>query len=192
MEYEIITDRFEIEKMAEDIFLSDDELITNIDYADLLRIKSFGTLRHAIICDVDMQNNGWGNEFIKIIQSLQLPFDKLRAFMLNFIMGGEGPTLTQDDISDIVRFLDSIKDKEDAPDNNPYNNIGYIWTVHNRRSMPKDTLKIQLYLAYEKTKQDKQEDEKYEQMIEDYRRPFFSSDPIDFSNLITAANNDGK
>ncbi len=183
MEYEIITDRFEIEKMAEDIFLSHDESIVNIDYADLLRIKSFGTLKHAIICDVDMQNNGWGNEFVKIIQSLQLPFDKLRAFLLNFIVGGEELTLTQDDISNIVRFLDSIKDKEDAPDNNPYNNIGYIWTVHNRRSMPKDTLKIQLYLAYEKTEQYKQEDEKYAQLIEDYRRPYFPSEPIDLSDL---------
>ncbi len=190
MEYEIITDRFEIEKMAEDIFLSHDELIANIDYADLLRIKRMGTLRHAIICDVDMQKSGWGNEFIKIIQSLQLPFDKLRAFLLNFIVGGEEPTLTEEDISNILQFIYHIKYKEDASDNNPYNKIGFIWTVHNRHSMPKETLKIQLYLAYEKTEQDKQEDEKYEQMIEDYRRPFFSSDSIDFSEFITTANND--
>ena len=36
MNYEIITDRFEIEKMAEDMFLSDDEILVHIDYADLL------------------------------------------------------------------------------------------------------------------------------------------------------------
>ena len=31
MKYEIITDRFEIEKMAEDMFLSDDEILVHID-----------------------------------------------------------------------------------------------------------------------------------------------------------------
>lgn len=42
MNYEIITDRFEIEKMAEDMFLSDDEILVHIDYADLRTLK-----RHA-------------------------------------------------------------------------------------------------------------------------------------------------
>lgn len=184
MKYEIITDRFEIEKMAEDIFLSDDKLLVNIDYADLRRLKNYSTFRHAIICDVDLQNNGWGgDEFIKIIQSQKLPLDELQAFILNFIVGGEEPTLTQGDISNILQFLYTIKYKEDAPDNIRHNYIDFIWSAQNRHSMPKETLKIQLYLAYEKTEQDKQEDEKYEQMIEDYRRQFFPSEPIDFSDL---------
>lgn len=43
--------------------------------------------------------------------------------------------------------------------------------------MPKGTLKIQLLVSSEKTEQDKQDDEKYEQMIEEYRKPFFP--PLD-------------
>ena len=41
MEYKIITDRGEIERLAEDTFLSDDKMITLIDYADLRTLIIF-------------------------------------------------------------------------------------------------------------------------------------------------------
>lgn len=44
MNYNIITDRFEIEKMAEDLFLSDDKQIGHIDYADIRTIKKLERL----------------------------------------------------------------------------------------------------------------------------------------------------
>ena len=45
MKYEIITDRFEIEKMAEDIFICDDKPIEPIDYADLRTLRRISTLK---------------------------------------------------------------------------------------------------------------------------------------------------
>ena len=83
MNYEIITDRFEIEKMAEDMFLSDDEILIHIDYADLRTLKRHSTFKHAIICDIELGNEAWINEFINVIQSQQLPLDTLHAFLMN-------------------------------------------------------------------------------------------------------------
>ena len=63
MNYEIITDRFEIEKMAEDSFLSDDKTIIHVDYADLRALKRWGTFKHAIICDFNVAaNSDWTEE----------------------------------------------------------------------------------------------------------------------------------
>ena len=82
MNYEIITDRFEIEKMAEDMFLSDDEILVHIDYADLRTLKRHGTFKHAIICDIELRNKAWANELINVIQSQQQPIDTLQAFLI--------------------------------------------------------------------------------------------------------------
>ena len=49
MKYEIITERFEIEKMAEDMFLSDDEILVHIDYVDLRTLnKTHSLYLHSI------------------------------------------------------------------------------------------------------------------------------------------------
>jgi len=184
MEYEIITDRFEIEKMAEDMFLSDDKMLIHIDYADLRALKCHGTFKHAITCDVDVKNKLWVDEFIKLIQSQQLPLDTLQAFLMNIIVGDEGMSLLHEDIYKLLQFLTSVKFVDgDTEENMSKNYIDRLWSISNRPLFPKGTMRIQLMSVYEKTEQDKQEDEKYEQMIEEYRRPFFPSEPIDFSDL---------
>ena len=71
----------------------------------------------------------------------------------------------------------------------PNNYIDILWSVRNRSSMSKGTLKIKLLATYEKTEQDKLEDEKYEQMMEEYRKPFFP--PIDLPEFVfTPTNNE--
>lgn len=48
MIYEVITDRFGVEKLAEDIFLSDDKAFVHIDYADLRTLRRISTLKYGI------------------------------------------------------------------------------------------------------------------------------------------------
>lgn len=129
-----------------------------------------------------MQNESWMTTFINVIQSLDFPRVGLRAFMLNFIEGGEECTLIYNDISKVIQFLKSMRLNEDETNNY----IEVLRSIRNRPSMPKETLKIQLLATYEKTEQDKQEDEKYEQMMEEYRKPFFA--PIDFPELVLTNN----
>lgn len=67
--------------------------------------------------------------------------------------------------------------------------IDCLWSICIRPSMLKGTLKIQLLATYEKTEQDKLEDEKYEQMMEEYRKPFFP--PVDLPEFVfTPTNNE--
>lgn len=174
MKYEILTDRFEIEKLAEELYICRETALVYIDYADVRAIKRSGTFKQAIICDIDMQNESWVTAFTDVIKSLDFPLADLRVFMLNLIEGGEECTLIHVEICKILQFLQSMTFTEEKPDSY----IDILWSFRNRSSMPKGTLKIQLLATYEKTEQDKQEDEKYEQMMEEYRRPFFP--PLDF------------
>lgn len=187
MKYEIITDRFEIEKMAEDMFLSDDEILIHIDYADLRTLKRHGTFKHAIICDIELGNKAWTNEFINVIQSQQLPLDTLHAFLMNIIVGDEGMSLSHEDLYELLQFLTTVKFTDnDTEESRTKNYTDCLWSLSNRSSFPEGAMQIQLMSTYEKTKQDKQEDEKYEQMIEKYRKTFFA--PIDFPELVLTNN----
>ena len=174
MNYEIITDRFEIEKMAEDMFLSDDEILIHIEYADLRTLKRYGTFKHAIICDIELGNKAWANELINVIQSQQLPIDTLQAFLMNIIVGDKGMSLSREDLCELLQFLTSVK----FSDNDTDESTDCLWSLSNRSSFPEGAMRIQLMSTYDKTEQDKQEDEKYEQMIEEYRKPYYP--PLDF------------
>ena len=187
MKYEIITDRFEIEKMAENMFLSDDEILVHIDYADLRTLKRHGTFKHAIICDIELGNKAWANELINVIQSQQQPIDTLQAFLMNIIVGDEGMSLSHEDLYELLQFLTTVKFTDnDTEESRSKNYIDCLWSLSNRSSFPESTIQIQLMSTYEKTEQDKQEDEKYEQMMEKYRKPFFA--PIDFPELVITNN----
>lgn len=188
MKYEIITDRFEIEKMAEDMFLSDDEILVHIDYADLRTLKRHGTFKKAIILDIDTLEGEWTDKFIENVKSLLPPLDSLRAFMMNYIACDED-LLLYSDIIKLWQYLTRIKYKDGETDNTFDSFIDCLWSVCVRHSMPKGTLKIQLLATYEKTEQDKLEDEKYEQMMEEYRKPFFP--PVDLQEFVfTPTNNE--
>ena len=97
------------EKMAEDMFLSDDEILVHIDYADLRTLKRHGTFKHAIICDIELGNKAWANEFINAIQSQQLPLDTLHAFLMNIIVGDEGMSLSHEVLYELLQFLTTVK-----------------------------------------------------------------------------------
>ena len=48
MKSEVFTNRFEVEKMAEDIFVCDDKPFIYIDYADLRTLRRISTLKYGI------------------------------------------------------------------------------------------------------------------------------------------------
>lgn len=131
---------------------------------------------------MDLQNENWVKEYINLIQARELQLENLRALVLYLIEGGEECTLTHHEVSEVFQFLQSMTFSEEKQSNY----VDILWSARTRESMPQRRLKIQLLLAYEKTGQDKQEDEKYEQMIEEYRKPFFR--PLDFLEIITTPN----
>lgn len=108
MKYEMITDQFEVEKMAEDLFLSEDEILVHIDYADLRTLKRHGTFKKAIILDIDTLEGEWTDKFIEKIKSLLPPLDSLRAFMMNYIACDED-LLLYSDITKLWQYFTRIK-----------------------------------------------------------------------------------
>ncbi|MBR2326244.1 MAG: hypothetical protein IKA49_02655 [Alistipes sp.] len=183
MKYEVITDRFEIEKMAEEVFLSSDSLLTHIDYPDLCILRRAGVFKEAAIFDIDELKEGWIDELIETIQSLQHELDSLRACMLNIIVG-DGDLLLCSDVAKIRQFLINIKaDGGDA--NTSDNHISCLWSVRVSSSMPNKSLQVQLLSAYERTEQDMQEEERYREMIEVYRKQFLP--PLDFPEIDTTS-----
>ena len=171
MEYKIITDRGEIERLAEDTFLSDDKMITLIDYADLRALRRSGTFKHAIICNFDIANRDWFEDFKSIITSAKLSFDNLNAFYINIIEGGnkEDSSLPYRDVMKLRDYLITIRCSGECIDYTSEDFTSCLWVVKNRPTLPKGTLQIQLMSTYEKTEQDRADDEKYERMIEEYR-----------------------
>lgn len=181
MKYEVITDRFEIEKMAEEVFFSSDRLLTHIDYPDLCLLRRAGVFKEAAIFDIDELKEGWIDELIGTVQSLQHELDSLRAFMLNIIVG-DGDLLLCSDVAKIRQFLINIKaDGGDA--NTSDNHISCLWSVRVSSSMPNKSLQVQLLSVYERTEQDIQEEERYREMIEAYRKSFFT--PLDLPKIDT-------
>lgn len=178
MKYKIITDRFEIEKMAEDSYFSGDISTIHVDYADLSTLKRWGTFKYAIVCDFDTANNDWFEEFKDVIKSIQLPLNNLKAFFLNVLEGGneKDASLSYADYIKLQDYFITIRCSEECPADIPDNYTTCLVALKSRATLPKGALQIQLMSTYEKTEQDKQEDEKYEQMIEEYRNTVLRPD----------------
>lgn len=181
MKCEIITGRSYVEKMAEDVFLCNDKVLVPVDYADLQALRRMGTFKKAIIFDIDAQEGKWTDEFIGNIESQQLPLASLRAFMLN-IIASEDDSLLYSDVIELWQYLTRIKHRGGNSNDTFDDYVECLWSVRIRPSMPKGALKIELLASYEKMEQDKPEDERFEQMIEEYRTSFCL--PMDFPEFV--------
>ena len=96
-------------------------------------------------------------------------------------------SLSHEDLYELLQFLTSVKFTDnDTEESRTKNYTDCLWSLSNRSSFPEGAMRIQLMSTYDKTEQDKQEDEKYEQMIEEYRKPFFA--PIDFPESVLTNN----
>jgi len=104
---------------------------------------------------------------------------------MNIIVGDDGMPLSHEDLYELLQFLTSVKFTDnDTEESRTKNYTDCLWSLSNRSSFPESAMQIQLMSTYEKTKQDKQEDEKYEQMIEEYRKPYFPSLDLPIIDII--------
>lgn len=171
MTCEIITDRFEVEKLVEDIFVSDDVAVIHIDYADVCKLRQSGTFGQAIVFNVDNLNDNSIDELINAIGALQLSKDTLNAFVMNIIANED--TLSQLTFGNIMKLWDVLAkfrcSKNDSGNcTNSCTNC--LLNVNGRPSLPDQTVQIHLMVTFEKTEEDKLEDVKFESLIQEYRR----------------------
>ncbi len=164
MTHEIITDRFEIEKLAEDIYLSDDKTVFHIDYADLRTLRRISTLKYGILCKVSYPGDQFVEEILTTIKSSDIPISDLKTYLIS-IRTNENERFIKRDLDNLLLQIQEI-----GATNNSGSNIDGLWTFNTNSSIPLGECYINIIFGINKTDEDKLEDEKHEQMIEEYRK----------------------
>lgn len=165
MTYEIITDRFEVEKLTEDIYLSEDESLVHIDYADIRTLRRISTLKYGISCKVSCSGEQFVEEISAAIKSSNIPISDLKKYLIYIRINKNEQFLTQRDVCNLLRQIEEIK----GNDNSECRFIG-LYTIRANSSIPLGEYYINIMFGVNKTDEDKLEDEKHEQMIEEYRK----------------------
>lgn len=165
MKYEVITDRFEVEKLAEDIYLSGDKPFVYIDYADLRTLRRISTLKYGISFKISCSNNKFIEEILYVIKSQDIPLSDLNTFLINIRINEDETSLNYENISDLLEQIRVIKPTDSSEDY-----FEGLWTLNTNSSIPLGECYINLIFGFNKTAEDQLEDEKHEQMIEEYHR----------------------
>ncbi len=179
MKYKIITDRFEVEKLAEDIFLSDDKGIVHMDYADLRTFRKFSTFKYAISFNFICSNEKFIEELLNVIKSQDIPFADLRGCLINIRINDDETSLSPEDIGNLLEQVRTLKPADSSDDN-----FEVIWTLNTNSSIPLGNCYINIMFGINKIVEDLLEDEKNEQMIDEYQKLKFASVKRDFSEFI--------
>lgn len=179
MKYKIITDRFEVEKLAEDIFLSDDKGFVHMDYADLRTFRKISTLKYAISFNLFCLNDNFIEELLNVIKSQDIPFADLRGCLINFRINEDESSLSLEDIGNLLEQIRTLKPIDSSDDN-----FEIIWTLNTNSSIPFGNCYINIMFGINKIVEDLLEDEKNEQMIDEYQKLKFASVKRDFSEFI--------
>lgn len=173
MKYRVITDRFEVEKLAEDIYLSGDKPFVYIDYADLRTLRKISTLKYGISFRISCSNNKFIEEIFDVIKSQEIPLDDLRSYLINIRINGDETSLNYEDIGNLLEQLRVLK-----PAGSSEEYFKRLWTLNTNSSIPLGECCINIMFGLNKTAEDKLEDEKHEQMIEEYHK--MKSPPVEW------------
>lgn len=165
MKYEVISDRFEVEKLAEDIYLSGDKPFVYIDYADLRTIRRISTLKYGISFKISCSNNKFIEEILYVIKSQDIPLSDLKTYLINIRINENETSLNYENIGDLLEQIRVVKPTDSSEDY-----FEGLWTLNTNSSIPLGECYINLMFGFNKTAEDQLEDEKHEQMIEDYHK----------------------
>lgn len=179
MKYEVITDRFEVEKFAEDIFLSDDKAFVHIDYADLRTLRRISTLKYGISFKISCSNDKFIEEIFDVIKSQDIPLVNLKTFLINIRINEDETSLNYENIGNLLEQIRTLK-----PTNSYEDYFEGLWTLNTNSSIPLGKCYINIMFGLNKTNEDKFEDEKHEQMIEEYHKMKLPPVEWDFPEFI--------
>lgn len=171
MECKIITDRVEVEKLAEDIFLSADTPVARIDYDELCALRRSGKFGLAVIFGIDLSNDSWIGEFPDAVASLPIPFDKLQAFMINFAFPPAVPEFLP--FEDILRIIDFFRCSRSASSNSAGADGASFdceWSICFRDSLPEESVCVEAMMLLEREGEDDSEEKEIERMLDEYRK----------------------
>lgn len=184
MKYEVITDRFEVEKLAEDIFLSDDKAV-HIDYTDLRTLRRCSTLKYGISFKISCSNDKFIEEIFDVIKSQDIPFVNLKTFLIYIQINEDETSLNYENIGNLLDHIETIKPTDSSEDY-----FEGLWAINTNSSIPLGECYINIMFGLNKTEEDKLEDEKHEQMIEEYHKMKLPPVEWDFPEFIIEPDNE--
>lgn len=185
MKYEVFTERFEVEKMAEDIFICDDKPLIYIDYADLRTLRRISTLKYGISIKAHFSGDELINEILKVIETHSIPVSELKTYLIHIRINEADLSFTCENMGNLIQQIRNLKGEVDSDES-----FEGLYAVTNSSSIPIGEWHINLVLGIGKTAEDKFEDDKHEQMIEEYHKSKLSPVKCDFSELFINLNNE--
>lgn len=130
MKYKVINDRFEVEKLAEDIFLYDDKAIVHIDYADLRTLRRISTFKYCISLKISCSDNKFIERILDVIKSQDIPFADLRAYLINIRINEDESSLKYEDIGNLLQQIRVLK-----PTNSSETHCDGLWSLNTSSSI---------------------------------------------------------
>lgn len=103
MKCEVFTDRFEVEKMAEDIFICDDKPLIYIDYADLRTLRRISTLKYGISIKALFSGDELINEILKVIETYSIPVSELKTYLIHIRINEANPSFTYENLGNLIQ-----------------------------------------------------------------------------------------
>ena len=173
MKSEVLTGRFEVEKMAENIFICDDKPFIYIDYADLRKLRRISTLKYGISVKSHFSGDELISEILKVIETHSIPVSELKTYLIHIRINEADPSFTYENLGYIIQQIRDLKGMWNSGER-----FEGLYAVTNSSSIPIGEWHINLAFGIEKTTEDKLEDDKHEQMIEEYHKSKLP--PIDF------------
>ena len=176
MKCEVFTDRFEVEKMAEDIFICDDKPVEPIDYADLRTLRRISTLKYGISIKAHFSDDELINEILKVIEIHPIPVSKLKTYLIHIRINEAESSFMYENLGNLIQQISNLKGDLDSD-----GSFDGLYAVTNSSLIPIGECYVNLVFGVDKTEEDKLEDDKHEQMIEEYHKSKYP--PIDFPEL---------
>lgn len=165
MKYEVLTDRRTVEILTEETFALNKKLIITIDYNDVRKLKSFSTLKYAITCHVDLQEEHFIDSIGLAIASLEIPAAELQSYLVHFRINNGSPHLNTEGLYDIIKQIEMLKDG--SPDKD---NLRGFWSLTDDASTVADECLVTIVLGVSTSAEDEKENEAIEQMLNEYRK----------------------
>lgn len=163
MKYEILTNRFEIEKLAEDIFICDDKQFIYIDYADLRTLRRISTLKYGISIKAHFSGDELISEILKVIDTHSIPTSELKTYLIHIRINEVDPSFTYENLGNFIQQIRNLKGNVDSDES-----FEGLYAVTNSSSTAIGEWHINLVFGVEKTAKDRLEDDKMEELLQKY------------------------
>lgn len=178
MSCRIINDRFEIEKMVEDVFLGE-EAPTYVDYADVQTIRRLSTFKVAVSYGAAVTCDNYLEHLLEVIDDVLTDKKPRFCFLVIEVNSAvESNIFVNDTLNSIINRI-SASETTEIP-------LDVLYSIKTYPNMGEDIF-VNVMFAVPKSDEDKMEDERVKRLLKEYcleKRPPFSVNLEEWTTII--------